>query len=351
MKTRLPALLIAILLLTQTAALADSWLLDPPWASLYDTDETYPDFTTKTGLDLAKKMKAADIYAMYDGLVEAWPGYAKRELLGYEASEEGLPVYLYTFAPPLPPSAHATLFPAVFLTCGVHGEEKAPPVIAYLLMKHLCGQWQENALLETLRYNAKYLIIPVANPYGWNHNQRRNAGGVDLNRNFPDGWTLGDPERSTYGGPEPLSEPESRFIRTVFERNPDIAAAFDFHNFFSSPERREFLYVNSTNEFTSHVFRYLIASLTRKWRGEFAFFPGDEAYFAGRVAGGSAGMVAGYAYNTFRVRHSGTLEVCQRFLVDDTAENYNNDMCKGGVETLANFLLLSLRYLDRMPSR
>lgn len=351
MKKRLLALFTVLLIaFSNNAMMADAYLIDQPADSLFSTSEQYPDFTTETGSDL-KNTQVDEIYRLYDALVAAYPGYARKELLGNEASEEGLPVYLYTFEPLRPASSVKTLFPAIFLTCGVHGEEKAPAIVSYLLMKHLCEDWQNQSLLETIRHNVKFLIIPAANPYGWNHNQRRNANNVDINRNFPDGWVLGDPTRSTYGGPAPLSEPESGFIRTVFQDNPDIAMMFDFHNFFRSPERREFIVVYSTNAFTSHVSRNLISSLTRKWRGDFDFFPEDENYFAGRASSGSAGMVAGYAYNTWNIRHSGTFEVCWRLLIDETSTSYNQDMFKAGVETLANFLLISLRELNHMPTR
>jgi protein MpaA len=62
-------------------------------------------------------------------------------------------------------------------------------------------------------------IVADLNPDGVAARARRNAHGVDLNRNFPYRWRMlgryGDP---TWSGPEPLSEPESRIARALIRR-------------------------------------------------------------------------------------------------------------------------------------
>ena len=56
----------------------------------------------------------------------------------------------------------------------------------------------------------RVVIVPVANPDGMEANQRFNARGVDLNRNFPSGnWTN---DQAKPHGETPLSEPESRVL-------------------------------------------------------------------------------------------------------------------------------------------
>ncbi len=87
---------------------------------------------------------------------------------------------------------------------GVHGDERATVL---LLLSFLDRLLRENrADLSRL----PVAVIPLANPDGYVHNSRYNAGGVDLNRNFATGWS---PASEEPPGPAPWSEPESRALR------------------------------------------------------------------------------------------------------------------------------------------
>jgi hypothetical protein len=46
---------------------------------------------------------------------------------------------------------------------------------------------------------------------------RRNANGVDINRNFPIKWVASDPTARTYSGPSPASEPETLALMNAVE--------------------------------------------------------------------------------------------------------------------------------------
>jgi protein MpaA len=57
-------------------------------------------------------------------------------------------------------------------------------------------------------------VIDSVNPDGLRRHTRQNARGVDLNRNFPYRWRRSGSRGARYwGGPRPLSEPESRLVR------------------------------------------------------------------------------------------------------------------------------------------
>jgi murein peptide amidase A len=57
-------------------------------------------------------------------------------------------------------------------------------------------------------------LVPVANPDGLARHTRKNARGVDLNRNFPYRWAR--LSGSYYSGPRAASEPETRALMRFF---------------------------------------------------------------------------------------------------------------------------------------
>ncbi|KAA1422671.1 murein peptide amidase A [Mumia zhuanghuii] len=96
----------------------------------------------------------------------------------------------------------------------MHGDERKP-----------------QAILRNLRDGAPITgldlwVIPSANPDGVARKARRNARGVDLNRNFPRRWKRSK-RGPTWSGPSAASEPETkammRFLRKV---QPDQVVSF-----------------------------------------------------------------------------------------------------------------------------
>lgn len=82
----------------------------------------------------------------------------------------------------------------------------------------------------------KLVIIPCLNPDGMLKNQRQNANGVDLNRNFPTkNWKLTE-KNEYFGGNKPASETETKFMIEVlntykFDAILSIHAPFEIVNY------------------------------------------------------------------------------------------------------------------------
>ena len=106
-------------------------------------------------------------------------------------SVEGRPILAWRLGDPTSPVK------AVFLAT-IHGNEAQPARILADLRdgRPITG--------------ADVWVVPYLNPDGYQHHSRRNAAGVDLNRNFPVHWIR---QFGSYdSGPSAASEPETRAI-------------------------------------------------------------------------------------------------------------------------------------------
>jgi protein MpaA len=107
----------------------------------------------------------------------------------------------------------------VALVVGViHGDEPAGTSIVKALQRRAGGDAGRLA-------GTQLWMIATVNPDGLKSHTRKNAHGVDLNRNFPFRWQDHVPHSSGYyPGPRPRSEPETRatmaFIRRI---HPDLS--------------------------------------------------------------------------------------------------------------------------------
>ena len=94
--------------------------------------------------------------------------------------------------------------PKVLLVAAMHGNEGAP-----------------RQILATLRdgkpiHGLNLWVLPVYNPDGLAAHTRKNAHGVDLNRNFPYHWA--DLDGSYESGPRAGSEPETRAMMRFLKK-------------------------------------------------------------------------------------------------------------------------------------
>jgi protein MpaA len=89
----------------------------------------------------------------------------------------------------------------------IHGDEGAGRAIVRALARS-----------ATAPAGSDVWLVSTVNPDGAARRTRTNARGVDLNRNFPRGWRAGARGGGDYGGPRPLSEPETRAVRRLILR-------------------------------------------------------------------------------------------------------------------------------------
>ncbi len=141
--------------------------------------------------------------------------------------------------------------PRLLISANVHGNEVISSELAMALLRELCAPEPGDAA-RALLGRAVVLLVPAVNldaraqaaqalidGQPFSRAPRGNANGVDLNRNFP--WVEGGvdpwhpmagsaiPWMPWYRGPEPLSEPESRSLAALAERERP-AVALNLHS-------------------------------------------------------------------------------------------------------------------------
>jgi predicted deacylase len=103
---------------------------------------------------------------------------------------------------------------------GVHGDEPEGVKLAHELLF-----WLQKNNSHTSR---SWILIPCLNVDGFSKNERVNARGVDLNRNFPaQDWSPEHKAPRYYPGENPGSEPETQaLIKLIEEHHPEVIIHF-----------------------------------------------------------------------------------------------------------------------------
>ena len=154
--------------------------------------------------------------------------------------------------------------PIIMLNAGIHGSEMANPLLLLDFFKLLLNS--NDKLFVYLRDTFKFVIIPHSNPYGYENKIRSNSRGVNLNRNFPDGWYYSGEPNNFVGssGDSPLSEKEAQYIYNVIKSN-DYLLFIDLHNYsgFTDNPNLQF-FIDFYNPKLLNAFIPLTSSVTRK---------------------------------------------------------------------------------------
>lgn len=137
------------------------------------------------------------------------PTVVGKQVIGH--SVQGRPIVAYHLGQTQDAAGHPTR--TVLLIAEMHGNEQAP-----------------HRIMETLIDGrpiggVDLWIVPTYNPDGVAAGTRRNAHGVDLNRNYPYHWT--HLTGNYYSGPHAASEPETRAMMGFLKQiRPDFILSF-----------------------------------------------------------------------------------------------------------------------------
>lgn len=127
----------------------------------------------------------------------------------------GTPILLHRWGP-----SH---LPKLLLIGGVHGDEPEGVLFVEEFLKRR-GEIEKDLKMHLL-------IIPQLNPDGVSKNERTNANGVDLNRNFPaSDWNTEARAPRYYPGPKPCSEIEIQTLVALI-KSEKPTAIFHCHSY------------------------------------------------------------------------------------------------------------------------
>ena len=167
---------------------------------------------------------ATEIYNLYETLMSQSEGYITKRLLGKDAQNND--IFEYKFAKEEVENDFEILKPVIGITSGVHGNEKGPVAGLFHFMKALTLNESENEIMNKIKSNMNFSIIPISCPTGYNANNRLNWNGVNINRNFDYKWE----EYTTTNdkGASPASELETQILQNWMAEN-SFDQYLDYH--------------------------------------------------------------------------------------------------------------------------
>lgn len=283
-------------------------------------------------------MTLDEIINGYDNLVETYPDYVTKTLLGKDASDT-YPIYRYDFCPSVPRvdgnvkvishSYKKTDYPVIIMDACIHGAER-PCAKAMLNLMTLIANAKDNSILGWLRNNIHFVIIPISNVWGYANDSRTNSNGVDLNRNFPVYWEFGDSttDNDRYKGESPLSEEEAQYLNSIFEEFENNAVCYynwHTHGLFTGYDVMTCFSASALRDFDAmqNIGFDVIKSITASgWINH--NLPQDSGYIGMVQVSEQKGLVS----------HTGTMygipsacpEVMYRYYDGGQNEVYNNDV-------------------------
>lgn len=291
------------------------------------------------------------VYNAFNQLALTYPDYITSAFKGNDESGQ-YSIYQYHLKPQNVKSDELRQsLPKIVIVCGLHGEEVSSIYSLYHLVEQICLNWKSDSLLEYLRWNVEIVMIPIANPYGFNHRTlenrwgRQNVNGVDINRNFSEGWRLGTIGEPTYGGTEPFSEVEARYVKEMIDANKDAIYFCDYHtNGTSGDDYKTLMWHTINNDFELYnkdvdiASTYFIGKMTREFIKDYDL-PEDQGNYGWISYSGSRGIARDYG--NLVIGAGSTFECFKKFPTEtETGSDLNIKAC---TEYVANWFLSILR--------
>lgn len=306
-----------------------------------EPDYTQPELPDYSAMRSENAGDYNKFYALYDALATAYPKYITKTVLGADAL--GNPINQYQFTTPEVPTASATsLKPKVILISGVHGGEKAGMYNVYFALKQVIERWKQDDHLAALYWGVNFIVVPVANPSGYNANTRWNHNNVDIARNFAADWSAAL-ER---GGSAPFSEPETVILDAVISNNRDAIYVCSHHNF--GDNSSNFIWNASASYFSRTLAKNLIIGQTIRSKKRYAWMSQADNYYIGYTDLGQPPASEGRQALDKYGMNASTFEISSSFAWEAGMPVYSSAVATIGVESFINWLLMNIKYAPQL---
>jgi len=178
----------------------------------------------------------AETRALLENLADSYPNLMSIYTIGY--SVQGREIFAIKISDNVQVDEDE---PVIHFDAEHHAREVMTPEVIVDIIETLVSNYATSSEIKGWVDSYETYLIPCVNPDSvvavfeeyWGI--RKNANGVDLNRNYPADWgnpdgSSSNPESETYRGPFPASEPEVQTLMAqVFRTRP--AAGITFHSY------------------------------------------------------------------------------------------------------------------------
>lgn len=238
-------------------------------SGVYETPSTLDGGSTSDDVNLVNS-DVNVIYDIFDGLCSNHPDYVTKSVLG-NTGNYPINQYVFDYKSIENASSFESSKIKILINAGIHGYEQGTSWCTAQFFKLLCENI-DNDILAFMKHNVKFVVIPVSNPDGFSSNTRKNANGVNINRNFDANFSVSTtPDNDDYGGSVANSEIETQILSSWVDNNLDAEYVIDYHNI-AGGYPLFYLYDESQVRLCNSVF----AALTNMWLGKYSGLPTDR---------------------------------------------------------------------------
>lgn len=300
------------------------------------------------GTHYLNKYNFATMTGMFTALATANPDYVTETLLGKDSTNTYEIKSYVLDAPSSISSGYESAMgrdkPTFIVTAGLHGVEPDAVHSVYHFMKDLCENYMESDHLEYLRNNIKFVIVPLANPWGYVNQSYHNANNVDLNKNFAHGYRTNGTANT---GANAYSEVETQLLKGVFDSYSNAVFHLECHGKYGEDTSiAQTIWFSLMRSLNSDLIEICAETITKQI--------GRRTYKLGHNANKSVGgYITYYGMNGRPKDYTGTEYGMLSCTIEGSGKlygttGYSIDTQKVNTEALENFIL---RVFDALNSR